>query len=238
VFGGAIMPNEAVQNEEQLRICRDRYQKLYSTNIAGIVTTTPDGRIVDCNQACATLLGFESSLGVKALSAWEFYCDRADREARITPNWVVESDGDIVCLRHRTGRPVWVKATRAVLSHWNGQPELIQTTFIDITKEKQLQESLPDGITERRASDEIESAARSSSTSEIPGLGAVIHEIAILAGTLNEAVRPSVLAYAGKDEVREIFRVIERMKMSLAQLEILRLKPSQNAGAKPELSQE
>jgi hypothetical protein len=66
----------------------------------------------------------------------------------------------------------------------------------------------------------------------------VIHEIAILAGTLNEAVRPSVLAYAGKDEVREIFRVIERMKMSLAQLEILRLKPSQSAGAKPELSQE
>lgn len=229
------MPDEAVQNEEQLRICRDRYQKLYSRNIAAIVTTTPDGRIVDCNHTCVALLGFESSLEIRALSAWEFYFDPADRAARITPNWVVESDGDIVCLRHRTGKPVWVKATRSVLSRRNGQPELIQATFIDITKEEQLRESSPDGVTERRASHEIECAASSSSTSEIPGLGAVIDEIAVLAGTLNEAVGPSVLACAGKEEVRDIFRVIDRMKMLLAQLEILRLTPDHNAGAKPEI---
>lgn len=232
------MPDEAVQNEEQLRICRDRYQKLYSRNIAGIVTTTPDGHIVDCNHTCAALLGFESSLEIKARSAWEFYFDRADREARITPNWVVESDGDIVCLRHRTGKPIWVKATRAVLSRRDGQPELIQVTFIDVTKEKQQHESSPDAATQPRAFDGIESAASSSSPSEIPGLGAVIDEIVVLAGTLNEAVGPSALACAGKDEVREIFRVIERMKMSLSQLEILRLKPSQSAGAKPELPPE
>jgi PAS domain S-box-containing protein len=232
---GLIMPDETVQKDEQLRICRDRYQKLYSRNIAGIVITTPEGRIVNCNHACAALLGFESSFEIKAHSAWEFYFDRADREATITPTSVVESDGDILRLRHRTGKPVWVKATRTVLSRRNGQPKLIQATFIDISKEKQQRESSPDGATHPRASDGIESAASLFSTSEIPALGAVIDEIAILARTLNEAVRPDGLAYAGKDEVREIFRVIDRMKMSLAQLEILRLTPKNNAGAKPEV---
>jgi PAS domain S-box-containing protein len=235
VLGGPIMLDETIEKQEQLRICRDRYQKLFSRNIAGIVTTTPEGRIVDCNQMCATLLGFESSLEVKADPAWEFYFHPTDREARITPTSVVESDGEIVRLRHRTGKPVLVKATRVVLSHRSGQPELIQATFIDITQEQEQAQPVCELTSQHGRSGEIESVPCGTSGPEIPGLAAVIEEIGILVGRLNESVQPNALERAGKAEVRQIVAAIDQMKMSLAQLEILRLTSSFNASTVPDL---
>lgn len=93
--------------DEALRLCEERYQMLFERNIAGIITTTPEGRIVDCNEKCAILLGFDSPVEVKACTAWDFYFDRADREAFISRSRVVESyPGDVVRLRHRSGKPI------------------------------------------------------------------------------------------------------------------------------------
>ena len=78
-----------------------------------------------------------------AHSAWDFYFNRAEREILIdrfrTPG---TGSAEEVCLRARDGEPIWVMARRTVASYVDGVPELLQSTFIDITAQKKAQARL------------------------------------------------------------------------------------------------
>src|ERR1700716_924381 len=50
---GSVIPDEA-------QLWRDRYRVLFDKNVAGAILTTTQGRIVDCNEACAQMFGFNS----------------------------------------------------------------------------------------------------------------------------------------------------------------------------------
>jgi len=123
---------------------RERYRVLFGENVAGTILTTPEGRIVDCNEECARILGFDSKETVLAHSqAWDFYFNRAEREILIdrlrTPG---KSSAEEVRLRARAGAPIWVIARRTVASYVDGVPELLQGTFVDITAQNKAQEQM------------------------------------------------------------------------------------------------
>ena len=124
--------------QEEAQLWRERYRVLFGENVAGIMLTTPEGRIVDCNEACARIFGFDSKEAMLAQSdAWDFYFNRAEREILIdrlrTPG---NSSAEEVCLRARDGAPIWVIARSTVASYVDGVPELLQGTFIDTTAQK------------------------------------------------------------------------------------------------------
>jgi PAS domain S-box-containing protein len=119
---------------EEAHLWRDRYRILFERNVAGIILTNAEGRIIDCNEPCARIFGFDSRKQMLAHSAWDFYFDRADREAMIERlRRRRNCHAEEVCLRGRNGVPVWVLATRTVVSFAEGRPELFQGTLIDIT---------------------------------------------------------------------------------------------------------
>ena len=102
--------------QEEAQLWRERYRVLFGENVAGVILTTPAGRIIDCNEACARIFGFDSKETMLAHSdAWDFYFNRAEREILIdrlrTPG---NSSADEVCLRARDGGPIWVIARRTV----------------------------------------------------------------------------------------------------------------------------
>ena len=45
---------------EEAQLWRDRYRVLFEQNVAGIILTNADGRIVDCNEPYARIFGFDS----------------------------------------------------------------------------------------------------------------------------------------------------------------------------------
>ena len=63
----------------------ERFHALFSGNVAASILTTPEGLIVDCNDALVRMFGFDSRSEVLAKTAWDFYFDRAEREAFISP---------------------------------------------------------------------------------------------------------------------------------------------------------
>jgi PAS domain S-box-containing protein len=86
-------------------VWRERYRVLFGENVAGVSLTTPEGRIVDCNEACARILGFDSKEAMLAHSeAWDFYFSRAERQILIDR---LRTQGmspvEEVCLRARLG---------------------------------------------------------------------------------------------------------------------------------------
>jgi PAS domain-containing protein len=42
--------------QEEAQLWRERYRVLFGKNVAGTILTTPEGRIVDGNEACARIL--------------------------------------------------------------------------------------------------------------------------------------------------------------------------------------
>ena len=97
---------------EEAHLWRDRYRVLFDRNVAGIILTDADGRIMDCNEPCAPIFGFNSRDELLAHSAGDFYFGKADREAPIERlrrrrNYPAEE----VCLRGRNGVPVLGLAT-------------------------------------------------------------------------------------------------------------------------------
>src|SRR5260370_10230471 len=106
---------------EEAPMWRDRYRVLFERNVAGIILTNAEGRIIDCNEPCAQIFGFDSRKQMLAHSAWDFYFDRADREAMIQRRIRRRNcPAEEVCLRDRNGVPVWFWATRTVGSFGEG----------------------------------------------------------------------------------------------------------------------
>lgn len=62
------------------RESEERYRLLFERNIAGVFRSTPDGRFLDCNEAFAGYLGYDSRDELLASPAWDFYVRRSDRE--------------------------------------------------------------------------------------------------------------------------------------------------------------
>jgi len=195
---------------------RDRYRVLFERNVAGIILTNAEGRIIDCNEPCARIFGFDSRKQMLAHSAWDFYFDRADREALIKRlrrrgNCPAEE----VCLRGRNGTPVWLLATRTVASSADGVPELLQGTFIDITAQKKTQARLRDVKNGESSATMAEGeSARMADLSQ---------RIRNILRRLSKSLQPDNLSQIDRAEVQECFLALEQMKMLISELEILHL---------------
>jgi PAS domain S-box-containing protein len=68
------------QELQQRKASEERYRMLFEQNIAGVFRSTRDGRILDCNEAFAGCLGYESRAEVLARPTWDLYPKRSDRE--------------------------------------------------------------------------------------------------------------------------------------------------------------
>ena len=191
---------------------------LFDRNVAGIILTTPEGRIIDCNEVCARIFGFDSRREVLAQSAWDFYFNRGEREKLIerlrTPGTATDS-AEEVRLRGRNGMPVWVLATRSVVSFAEGRPELLQGTVIDITAHKTSHTSLRQSKT----------AESSSSMPEEKGvrMADLSKRIGNILRRVSKSLQPDNLSKIDRTEMQECFLALEQAKVLMSELEILSL---------------
>jgi PAS domain S-box-containing protein len=121
----------------------ERYRHLFERSPIGLYRTTHgDGRILDCNDACAQILGYANRLELIGHKAPEFYFDLRDREQVLR---VMNRDRVLrnyeLCLRRKDGAPVWVLENVAILRDDDGL-EVFEGSLIDITALKRSQERL------------------------------------------------------------------------------------------------
>lgn len=208
---------EAFVIQEEARLWRERYRVLFDKNIAGTILTTPEGRIVDCNETCARIFGFASKKEMLAHSAWDFYFDRAERETLLDRLRTTAScPPEEVCLKARNGAPIWVLARRVVASFVNGLPELLQGTLIDVTAQKKAQASSRD----------VKGGQSSGALPE--GVSAPVADLSQRIGNilrrLSKSLQPDNLSDLDRAQIRECFIALEQMKMLMSELEILQLR--------------
>jgi diguanylate cyclase (GGDEF)-like protein/PAS domain S-box-containing protein len=128
--------------ELALRASEARYRLLFERNLAGVFRHTLDGRILDCNEACARILGYDSRQDLLDHGTIAAYFDPGQREATVER---LRRHGSLTnletCLRRKDGSPVWVLENVTLLEE-DGQPPALEGTLIDITDRKRAEQQI------------------------------------------------------------------------------------------------
>ncbi len=129
---------ERLSADEELRRSEARYRLLFERNLAGVYRTAADGSVLDCNEACARILGYASRDELLEGSAKDFYFDFADRERVMQ---MLREQKQISNLEQRMRRPdgttIWVIENVSLL-----EGDILEGTLIDITDRKRAQEQM------------------------------------------------------------------------------------------------
>jgi two-component system, cell cycle sensor histidine kinase and response regulator CckA len=128
--------------EEKLRASEERYRLLFERNLAGVLLFTSEGRILDCNEAAARILGYASAEELVSRSTVDIFAVEAERvqfierlrQARVLTN------SELMLLR-KDGVRTCVLANMTLLEGRFGQT-LLYGTLIDITERKRAEEAL------------------------------------------------------------------------------------------------
>jgi PAS domain S-box-containing protein len=129
--------------EEALRASEELYRVLFERNLAGIMQTSLDGRILNCNEAFARIFGYASRDELMSRRASDLWFDPAGREA-----FVARIQGEATLsnielrLRRKDGQPVWVLENLSVVKRGEGQDPILEATMLDITERKGAEEAL------------------------------------------------------------------------------------------------
>jgi len=120
-----------------------RYRLLFERNLAGVYRTALDGRILDCNDALARILGYATRAELLSEQTTSFYFDNEDRQRIITMLRDQKSLSNVeVRLRRKDGSMVWVIENVTLLEAPGSEPDICEGTIIDITARKVAEEQI------------------------------------------------------------------------------------------------
>jgi PAS domain S-box-containing protein len=135
---------ERKRAEKALQESEERYRVLFERNLAGVFRATLYGRrILDCNDAYAHILGYNSREEVLEHGRLHDFFDPAEREtarARVIEEKRVTNFE--VCLCRKDRSPVWTLENVSLIEGNEGNQPLIEGTLIDISKRKKAEEAL------------------------------------------------------------------------------------------------
>lgn len=125
-----------VEEAESIDLSTQKFEDLFSRSLAGVYRTHANGDIIECNQAFAETLGYESPEQLKEHNINEFYyynTSRVDyikelREKRFLSR-------HISILKRRDGRKLVVNNNVGIYPDENGELNIIEGTLIDVTQE-------------------------------------------------------------------------------------------------------
>ena len=129
--------------EQALLTAEQQYRHLFDRNLVGLYRTDATGRILDCNDALAHVLGCGSREELLGHLATEFYSDVTDRQELLDE--LTESPGltdKELSFRRKDGTPIWVLETARKIEGEDGQPMVLEGTVIDSTQRKRSEEAL------------------------------------------------------------------------------------------------
>jgi PAS domain S-box-containing protein len=144
----AVLVFRDVTIRKRRELTRDSTDELrefiYQGNLAAIIRTTVDGRILDCNDALVRMLGYSSADELRTVRSPQLYWDASDRDKLLrrinVSHEVRESE---LCLKRKDGSQCWALVNIRLL---DAPPDTVGgdlvTTAIDITERKLWEETL------------------------------------------------------------------------------------------------
>ena len=145
-------------SEERLRASEQRYRLLFERNLAGVLRSTLDGRLLDKNDAFAQIAGYTSAAELAQCNTVDFYYDVRDRPELIRELTAKKNlMNRELRLRRRDGSLAWVLANISLVEGSAGGDSIVEGIYTDITDRKHVEADL------REAKDAADAASRAKS---------------------------------------------------------------------------
>ena len=135
LFAAAEARRRAAENAET------RYRELFDRNLAGILRTRRDGRILECNDAMVRILGYRSREEVLALRAEDTYVDPAERARVVLTLRPGDRTSVAFRLRRADGSAISVLVNLAAVETDGGEI-VLEGIIVDITDRERMAEAL------------------------------------------------------------------------------------------------
>lgn len=123
-----------------------RYQDLLEHLPIGVYRTTPDGKIIEANQALAHMLGYESHDDLKEVNVQDLYIREKDRTDHLKK---LDEDG-VFCtefeLRRKDGQIIWGRDYPRAVVGSGGKILYYDGILLDITMQKNAEEELKEAL--------------------------------------------------------------------------------------------
>jgi two-component system, cell cycle sensor histidine kinase and response regulator CckA len=127
---------------QELESAEERYRQLFERSLAGVIRTTLDGRILECNLACARIFGYATCEELIASPITDRYFHPNDRNTFISMLQKVKSLTNYEqCLRRKDGSKVWLLGSANLVEGAGGNAAVNEETFIDITERRNAEET-------------------------------------------------------------------------------------------------
>ncbi|HEY0158736.1 MAG TPA: EAL domain-containing protein [Thermoanaerobaculia bacterium] len=124
----------------ELAVSEERYRLLFERNLAGAYVAREDGTVIDCNNACANLFGYDSREDFLAASGKIDYLHPHQRDTvvrRLREEGAVANEE--VELRGRDGEAVWALENVRRIPPAEGEPAILEGILLDIGDRKRLE---------------------------------------------------------------------------------------------------
>jgi PAS domain S-box-containing protein len=189
----------------EAEMAEQRYRLMFERNMAGVFRTTREGRVLECNESTARILGYGSREEVLALNTRVLWVDAADRDRllrRLDAGQVFSSEE--IRLRRKDGGEVWVLVN--VNAVMDGTHRCLEGMIIDVTHRKRV-EAAERALESLRSVSSLASAAAHEINNP---LTVVMGSFDLVARRVDDA-RVREWVDRGRDAVRRIRDVIDRM---------------------------
>ncbi len=121
---------------ERTRSLQEKYRLLFERNRAGVFRSTLDGRILECNESFAAILGYSREELINMPAHLLYPGGKAERDARIADFRRVGSYSNYeICFRRKDGGLAWVIQNLTLTRDEQGI-EITEGTAVDITPRK------------------------------------------------------------------------------------------------------
>jgi diguanylate cyclase (GGDEF)-like protein/PAS domain S-box-containing protein len=129
------------QTEEALRASEQRYRSLFEHSLDASYLGTPDGTVLDANQAWLDLFGY-SREDLASVNAVSFYAEPADRDVFIHRMAQTGFVQDEVLYRRKDGTTFWCQRSQVALKDEAGAVLAYQGVMRDVTERRQAEAAL------------------------------------------------------------------------------------------------
>ncbi len=133
--------------EKDLRLNKERFEALYENVPIGIYQTTPDGKILEANQALIKMLGFKSFEELSNINLEKNGFGKGYRRKDFIE--VLEREGEVRGFKskwlRKDKKEIYVEENAKAIRNKEGQIVSIQGSVEDITKQKKDELALEEG---------------------------------------------------------------------------------------------
>ena len=129
----------------------ERCRELFDQSPAGLFVSTLEGQILDCNEACARILGYSSPAELLSAPSPPLF---EGENFHFTPDSRGEGSAEIL-LSRRDGTPVWTFQSVSRFSPPGSEGFSLQGVLLDITARKRSEDELKEYVSQCEAARDV-----------------------------------------------------------------------------------